>query len=197
MLMPSIFGEDMFDEFMRGFPFFDNSAENNVEKKLYGHNAKNVLKTDIKELEGVEVAILCTPTRSVEKYAKENNIQIKTKQLSKELTEVEINSAKAQLYPTLSFSTSHSLSFQNSTTYNDYNEASNKTNYSGNYNLNSGITLYSGSKITNTIKQQNLLGKASEYNLLQSIMEVEISITQAYLKELDNSLVDEAMEVLL
>ena len=52
MLMPSIFGEDMFDEFMRGFPFFDNSAENNVEKKLYGHNAKNVMKTDIKELEG-------------------------------------------------------------------------------------------------------------------------------------------------
>ena len=52
MLMPSIFGEEMFDEFMRGFPFFDNSAENNVEKKLYGHNAKNVMKTDIKELEG-------------------------------------------------------------------------------------------------------------------------------------------------
>ena len=52
MLMPSIFGEDMFDEFMRGFPFFDNSAENNVEKKLYGHNAKNDMKTDIKELEG-------------------------------------------------------------------------------------------------------------------------------------------------
>ena len=51
MLMPSIFGEDMFDEFMRGFPFFDNSAENNVEKKLYGHNAKNIMKTDIKELE--------------------------------------------------------------------------------------------------------------------------------------------------
>mgnify|MGYP000736655383 FL=1 len=42
----------MFDDFMRGFPFFDNSAENNVEKKLYGHNAKNVMKTDIKELEG-------------------------------------------------------------------------------------------------------------------------------------------------
>ena len=52
MLMPSIFGEDMFDEFMRGFAFFYNSAENNVKKKLYGHNAKNVMKTDIKELEG-------------------------------------------------------------------------------------------------------------------------------------------------
>ena len=58
MLMPSIFGEDMFDEFMRGFPFFDNSAENNVEKKLYGHHAGNLMKTDIKELDnGYELEI--------------------------------------------------------------------------------------------------------------------------------------------
>ena len=52
MLMPSIFGEDMFDDFMRDFPFFDENAGNKIEKKLYGHNAKNVMKTDIKELEG-------------------------------------------------------------------------------------------------------------------------------------------------
>ena len=58
MLMPSIFGEDMFDDFMRSFPFFDNSAENNVEKKLYGHNAKNVMKTDIKETDkGYELVV--------------------------------------------------------------------------------------------------------------------------------------------
>ena len=50
MLMPSIFGEDMFDEFMRDFPFFDDS--NKIEKKLYGRHAKNMMKTDIKELEG-------------------------------------------------------------------------------------------------------------------------------------------------
>jgi outer membrane protein len=125
-------------------------------------------------------------------YARENNIQIKTKQLTKELADVETNSAKAQRYPTLSFSTNHSVSFQNSTTYNDYNEASDKTNYSGNYNLNSGLTLYSGNKITNTVKQQTLLGKASEYNLLQSIMDVEISITQAYLQILYNK---EALQI--
>ena len=58
MLMPSIFGEDMFDDFMRSFPFFDNSAENNVEKKLYGHHAGNLMKTDIKELDnGYELEI--------------------------------------------------------------------------------------------------------------------------------------------
>ena len=52
MLMPSIFGEDMFDDFMRDFPFFDENAGNKIEKKLYGRHAKNMMKTDIKELEG-------------------------------------------------------------------------------------------------------------------------------------------------
>ena len=48
MLMPSIFGEDMFDDFMRDFPFFDENAGNKIEKKLYGRHAKNMMKTDIK-----------------------------------------------------------------------------------------------------------------------------------------------------
>ena len=51
MFMPSIFGEDMFDDFMRDFPFFDENAGNKIEKKLYGRHAKNMMKTDIKEQE--------------------------------------------------------------------------------------------------------------------------------------------------
>ena len=49
--MPSIFGEDMSDDFMRDFPFFDENAGNKIEKKLYGRHAKNMMKTDIKEQE--------------------------------------------------------------------------------------------------------------------------------------------------
>lgn len=49
--MPSIFGEDMFDDFMRDFSFFDENAGNKIEKKLYGRHAKNMMKTDIKEQE--------------------------------------------------------------------------------------------------------------------------------------------------
>ena len=52
MLMPSIFGEDLFDDFMTDFPFFDDNTESNVEKKLYGRRGKNLMKTDIKETEG-------------------------------------------------------------------------------------------------------------------------------------------------
>ena len=52
MLMPSIFGEDLFDNFIKDFPFFDDNTESNVEKKLYGRRGKNLMKTDIKETEG-------------------------------------------------------------------------------------------------------------------------------------------------
>ena len=50
MLMPSIYGRDFFDDLMDGFGFPD------VNKKLYGRHAKNIMKTDIRETdEGYEV----------------------------------------------------------------------------------------------------------------------------------------------
>ena len=58
MLMPSIFGEDLFDDLFE-FPFYyDDSADRKAEKKLYGRHAKNLMKTDIKEKEnGYELVI--------------------------------------------------------------------------------------------------------------------------------------------
>ena len=46
MLMPSIFNDNVFDDFFE-FPFYDDRAE----KKLYGHHAANLMKTDIQEHE--------------------------------------------------------------------------------------------------------------------------------------------------
>ena len=57
MLMPSIFGENLFDDFF-GFPFYDDKADKKVEKKLYGRHAQNLMKTDIKETDaGYELEI--------------------------------------------------------------------------------------------------------------------------------------------
>lgn len=39
----------MFDDFFNDFPFYDDRAERNIEKKLYGRHSKNLMKTDIKE----------------------------------------------------------------------------------------------------------------------------------------------------
>lgn len=49
MLWPSIFGENLFDDFFNDFPFYDDKEERKAEKKLYGHRAKHLMKTDIKE----------------------------------------------------------------------------------------------------------------------------------------------------
>ena len=54
MLMPSIFGESLFDDFdnLMNFSFPD------VDKTLYVKHAKNMMKTDVKEKDnGYEVAI--------------------------------------------------------------------------------------------------------------------------------------------
>lgn len=48
MMMPSIFGENLFDDFMDDFMF---STFPDVSKTLYGKNAKNMMKTDVKETE--------------------------------------------------------------------------------------------------------------------------------------------------
>ena len=49
MLVPSIFGEDLFDDFM-DFPFNDDFWGR--KNPLYGKNAKRMMKTDIRETEG-------------------------------------------------------------------------------------------------------------------------------------------------
>lgn len=54
MMTPSIFGENLFDNFFDGFfdfPTFDHRAIDDVQKKLYGHHASNMMKTDVKDQE--------------------------------------------------------------------------------------------------------------------------------------------------
>ena len=54
MLMPSIFGENLFNDWMD----FSFPQVADVDKELYGKHAKNMMKTDVKETEnGYEVSI--------------------------------------------------------------------------------------------------------------------------------------------
>ena len=59
--MPSIYNDDfdLFDRFyLNPWPAFDDRQFKDIEKKLYGHRAKNVMNTDIKESEnGYEMEI--------------------------------------------------------------------------------------------------------------------------------------------
>ena len=49
MMMPSIFGENLFDDWM-DFPFDDDFFGR--RNPLYGKNTKNMMKTDVRETDG-------------------------------------------------------------------------------------------------------------------------------------------------
>ena len=58
MLTPSIFRENLFDDFFDDFFTFGDKEMQNTEKKLYGHHAGNMMKTDVQEHDDhYEVAI--------------------------------------------------------------------------------------------------------------------------------------------
>ena len=62
MLMPSIFGENLFDDFFDfDFPFYDDKDERRIEKKLYGRHVRNLMKTDVKELDDSYEVVMDLP----------------------------------------------------------------------------------------------------------------------------------------
>ena len=63
MLMPSIFGENLFDDFFDDyFPFDTDKELHKAEKKLYGRRAGHVMKTDIKEKD-TQVTVTARPLK--------------------------------------------------------------------------------------------------------------------------------------
>ena len=125
-------------------------------------------------------------------YAVENNINVLTKEISVQTSEATLEQSKAAQAPSLSFSTSFGANFKNVSTINEYMENTGGATMSNNFGLNSGMTLYNGGKIRNTIKQNSLQSDAARYDLDQSRMDIEISVAQAYLQVLYNK---EALDI--
>ncbi|MGN0057189.1 MAG: TolC family protein [Phocaeicola plebeius] len=93
-------------------------------------------------------------------YALEKNIQLQQDKISLQEAEVDVKTAKAALFPTLSLGTSHTLvnrpyQKQSSTVSGTEIITSNdKNTYNGNYNLSAQWTLWNGGRRLNTIKTQ-------------------------------------------
>ena len=95
-------------------------------------------------------------------YALEKNIRLKQSRIALEESGVDVKSARAALFPSLSFSTGHNV------TNRPYQENSNtvsgteiissdrKTTYNGNYGLNAQWTVWDGNKKRNALKQRRL-----------------------------------------
>lgn len=58
MFMPTIFGENLFDDFMNDFFRDEERDMRRLQKRLYGHHGRDLMKTDVKETDdGYELAM--------------------------------------------------------------------------------------------------------------------------------------------
>ena len=112
-------------------------------------------------------------------YALEKNIQLQQGKLSLEEADVDVKSAKASLFPNLSFSTGHNLvnrPYQETSATVSGTEiitSDNNNTYNGSYSLSAQWTLWNGGQRLNNIKQQKTnkeiagLSVAETENMLQ------------------------------
>lgn len=102
-------------------------------------------------------------------YSIEHNIRLKQEKLTLEESEIDVKSAKAALFPSLSFSTSHNGRYQpyfengNSSFVTDDGTGGSRVSssqdhfsYSGSYGLNAGVMLFNGGKNWRNIRMQRL-----------------------------------------
>ena len=121
-------------------------------------------------------------------YALEQNITLRKSRITAVSTAVDVKTAKAALFPNLSFSTSQNMvnrPYQESSSTVSGSEIirnNSKTSYNGTYGLNAQWTVYNGSKRLKTIEQEKLNNRAAELDVATSENDIEETITQTYVQ---------------
>lgn len=121
-------------------------------------------------------------------YALQHNITIRRNRVNAESAEVDVKTAKAALFPSLSASVGQRIvnrPYSETNTIIDgdnITSSQSKTSYNGSYGIDANWTLYNGSKRLNTLKQQRLNNRIAELNVEQSENSIEESIMQVYVQ---------------
>ena len=121
-------------------------------------------------------------------YAKEQNITIRKNRITAASTQIDVKTAKAALFPSLSFSTSQQVvnrPYQETSSRVSGSEiisSNSKTSYNGNYGLNVSWTLYNGNKRLKTIQQEKLNNQVAELDVATSENNIQESIAQVYIQ---------------
>lgn len=95
-------------------------------------------------------------------YALEKNIQLQQNRNAVEESEIDVKTANAELFPSLSFSTGHNIVNrpyqENSSTVSgtEIIESDSKTTYNGSYSLSANWTVWNGGRNTKNVKQQKV-----------------------------------------
>ncbi|GLB50475.1 TolC family protein [Neptunitalea lumnitzerae] len=116
-------------------------------------------------------------------YAVENNITVKDALFTKESADVTYSQSKTSRLPSLSGSASQS--FTNGQSIDPItSDYVNSQIHSTSLGLNTSVTLFQGSQLNNTIKQNKLLVDQNSFYVEEAKNNVVLSVTEAYLQAL-------------
>jgi outer membrane protein len=112
-------------------------------------------------------------------YAYSRNITVRKSELTNQRYDLYASQAKAQRFPSVSASASQNFNWTKST-------ASSESGLTGsngsNFSVNSGVTIFNGSRLTNQIKQAELDIESGQYSLETTKESISLSILNAYLQ---------------
>ena len=132
-------------------------------------------------------------------YALENNIQLKKNSIKKLSSHEDVLQSQADLLPSLSASTSQSVTYRpwpesgSATVANGYVQTSvDKVYYNGSYGVNANWTVWNGGRNTNTIKMNKMAKEMAELDSAVTANNIQEQIVQLYVQILYSN---EAIEV--
>jgi len=112
-------------------------------------------------------------------YALTRNIQVRKSELSTQQNVINAEQAKAQRFPSVNASIGQNFNWsKNTATGGSGFKGTNGTNYS----VNSGVTIFNASRLTDLIKQANLNIESGKYTLEATKESISLSILNAYLQ---------------
>lgn len=120
-------------------------------------------------------------------YALENNISLQQSKIQQRQSETELLSSKAQMFPSLSFSTNQNVNnspWVESFSYTDGTGSmkSSSTTYSGSYGLNANWTVWNGGKRKMNIEASEISLEQAELQTEQSANSIQEQILQYYVQ---------------
>ena len=145
----------------------------------------------------LSLLMLCAMTGSAQQvwtlqdcldYALEHNIQVQKNRISEERGEVSLWQDKGTLFPSLSFSTSHSVGYRpfteviNVVQGDQVTSTRSNVTYQGSYGLNANVTLWNGGINYMNIKEQELQNRINALTTEQSELSIQEQIAQLYVQ---------------
>lgn len=127
-------------------------------------------------------------------YALANNITLKKTKLSEASALEDVKQSQAALLPSLSFSTSHNMTYRpwpeqgSATLAGNYVQSSiDKVYYNGSYSVNANWTVWNGGKNTNTVKRNKLSAEQADLEVEVTANNIQEQILQLYIQILYSS----------